>query len=184
MRQVGQAAGLTPAAIYNHFPNKEALFVELLSRTLPQRELVRAMDAARGESAEDLLRDAYERMDQAMTGQFDNLRLMFIELLEFQGRHAPRLAEALLPGFVTFYERLLGTGTQLRSVPPILFGRAFLGLFMSYAITRAFFADIAALEAQAGDLPALVDVLLYGILEPQAGAGRLAAPGRDPADGS
>lgn len=166
MRQVGRVARLTPAAIYNHFPNKETLFVELLSRTLPQRQLVRALEGAQGDTPEALVRDAYQRMGQAMTGQFDNLRLMFIELLEFQARHAPRLAEELLPGFLSFFERVLQTGARLMPIPPILFGRAFLGLFMSYAITRAFFADVAALGAGEGDLQTLADVLLHGILSP------------------
>src|SRR4030042_5856883 len=96
----------------------------------------RALEGAQGDTPEALVRDAYQRMGQAMTGQFDNLRLMFIELLEFQARHAPRLAEELLPGFLSFFERVLQTGARLRPIPPILFGRAFLGLFMSYAITR------------------------------------------------
>ncbi len=177
MRQVGQAAGLTPAAIYNHFPNKEALFVELLSRTLPQRAWVLALERAQGDTAEALMRDAYRRMDQAMTGQFDNLRLMFIELLEFQGQHAPRLAEELLPGFRSFFERVLRTGARLRNVPPILFGRVFLGLFMSHAISNAFFTEVAALGTGEGDLQALGDILLHGILEPERTATRSPALG-------
>ncbi len=184
MRQVGQAARLTPAAIYNHFPNKETLFVELLSRTLPQRQLIRALEAAQGDTADALIRDAYERMGQAMKGQFDNLRLMFIEVVEFQGQHAPRLAEELLPEFWLFLDRVLRTGARLRPVPPILFGRAFLGLFMSYAITVALFSDVAAFAAGEGDLQGLADVLLHGVLDAETAGATVPASATYPMDGS
>ena len=165
MRQVARRAGVTPGAIYNHFPNKESLFVDILSRTLPQRALIEALASAEGASASALCQQAFARMGAAMEGQFDNLRLMFVELLEFQGRHAPALAAELLPGFLTFHERLQQADGRLRDFSPVIVGRAFLGLFMSYAITLVFFSHIPGLEPNLEDLPTLADIFLHGVLE-------------------
>jgi hypothetical protein len=54
--------------------------------------------------------------------------------------------------------------------------RAFLGLFMSYAITVAFFPRIPGFVARNSDLQELGDILLRGILAPPpegAAAGNL-----------
>jgi AcrR family transcriptional regulator len=166
MRQVARGAGISPAAIYNHFPSKEDLFVSLLRQALPQRLMVEALEGARGETPEELVHDGLRRMGASMAGGFDSLRLMFVELLEFQGRHAPPLAEELLPGFMVFFQRLLAFDGRIRPYPPIIVGRAFLGLFMSYAITVAFFSGVATLQLDPDDLQVLGDIFLHGVLTP------------------
>jgi AcrR family transcriptional regulator len=180
VRQVARQAGLTPAAIYNHFPNKEAIFVQLLSDTLPQRALIAALGSAEGVSVEDLVHDAFRRMEAAMAGQFENLRLMFSEMMEFQGRHAPALAAELLPGLQAFFAKLQAAQGVIRPMTPVLLGRAFVGLFMSYAITVAFFRRVPGLEPKPQDVDELADIFLHGVLEP-SGMAEAARVERDPA---
>ncbi len=172
MRQIARQAGVAPAAIYNHTSSKEALFVELLSEFVPQRAMVTAMAGASGASVEALVHDATRRMAEALADQQPNLRLMFIELLEFQARHAPFLAEDLLPGAGAFMARLQQADGRLRPYPPMLVARAFFGLVMSYAVTVAFFHDIPLVELGSEDLTSFGDILLHGILdsEPPAAA--------------
>ncbi|MEW6567938.1 MAG: TetR/AcrR family transcriptional regulator [Chloroflexota bacterium] len=165
VRQVARQAGLSPAAIYNYYPSKEALFLALLSQNLPHRTMIRALASVEGDDAETLVREGLRRMASAMANQFDNLRLMFIELLEFQGRHATTLAQELLPGFMAFFKRMQAADGRLRPLPPWILGRAFLGLFVSYAITVAFFRDLAGLPISPDDLDQLGDILLHGILK-------------------
>ena len=173
MRQVARRAGVALAAIYNHTPSKEALFVDLLSELVPHRGLVGAMSRATGDSVEALIHDATRRMAVALTDQQPNMRLMFIELLEFQGRHASFLAEEYLPEPALFVARLQGATGRLRPYPPMIIARAFFGLVMSYAVSVAFFKDIALVESHRDALPAFGNILLHGILEPQpSGAGR------------
>ncbi len=165
MRQIARRAGVALAAIYNHTPSKEALFVELLSDLIPHRRLVAAMSRASGDSIEALITDATRRMAEALTDQQANLRLMFIELLEFRGRHASFLAGELLPGAVDFIVRLQRADDRLRRYSPMIIARAFFGLIMSYAVSVAFFKDIALIEFQPDDLTAFGNILLHGILD-------------------
>ena len=165
MRQIAGRAGVALAAIYNHTPSKEALFVELLSDLIPHRRLVAAMSRASGNSIEALITDATRRMAEALTDQQANMRLMFIELLEFQGRHASFLAGELLPGAVDFIVRLQRADGRLRRYSPMIIARAFFGLIMSYAVSVAFFKDIALIEFQPDDLTAFGNILLHGILD-------------------
>lgn len=166
MRQIAQEAHVTPAAIYNHFDGKEAIFVALLAERVPQKALVRALSEVEGETAEGLIQDAFRRMAGAMEDQFDNLRLLFVELLEFQGRHARDVAEEFLPEAMSFMRRVVSAKGDLRPLDPMIAARAFLGLFMSYAITVAFFPRIPGFVARNSDLQELGDILLRGILAP------------------
>jgi AcrR family transcriptional regulator len=165
MRQVARDAGISPAAIYNHFQGKEALYTALLTQRIPQRALVKALSAARGESAEALIHDAMQRMRATMQNRFDDLRLMFIELLEFQGRHIGSIAEEFLPEALVFIGKVQQANGRLRPFPAVLVLRAFGGLFMSYAITTAFLSQVPGFQDDPDDLRALVGILLHGLLE-------------------
>ncbi len=166
MRQIARRAGVAPAAIYNHLASKEALFVDLLSDLLPHRAMLRAMAEASGDSVEQLVGDATRRVAEVLADQDPNLRLMFIELLEFQGRHAGFLAEELLPGALTFMVRLQQADGRLRPYSPMIIARAFFGLLMSYAVTVTFFRQVGMVEFRQEDLTDFGSILLHGILEP------------------
>jgi AcrR family transcriptional regulator len=172
MRQIARRAGVALAAIYNHLPSKEALFVNLLSDLLPHRAMLRAMSEATGESVEDLVNDATRRVAEVLADQETNLRLMFIELLEFQGRHAGFLAQELLPGARTFLSRVQQADGRLRPYSPMIIARAYFGLLMSYAVTVAFFRQVGQVEFRKDDLTDLGNILLHGILEPETAGAR------------
>jgi AcrR family transcriptional regulator len=164
MRQLAAEAEITPATIYHHFEGKEEIFTALLTQRLPHRALVRAIAKAEGESAEALVRDALHKMNLVMREQLDNLRLVFIEFLEFQGRHIGTLSSEFLPGALDFVRRLREASGKLRPFEPTLVVRALGGLFISYAITTAFFDQIPGFQEQPGDLEAMGEMLLHGLL--------------------
>ncbi len=164
MRQVAGRAGITPAAIYNHFQGKEALFVDLLSDRVPHHAVLGALKAAQGRNARELTHDAVQRMRSAMVNQFDNLRLMFIELIEFQGRHASALVGRFLPQLLDFVQRLKQADPSVRRYPDIILARAFFGLFMSYAITVTILGGTVSFRDDPADLAAFADIFLSGVL--------------------
>jgi AcrR family transcriptional regulator len=177
MRQIARRAGISLAAIYNHIPSKEALFVELLSELVPHRGLVAAVAEARGDTVEALINDATRRIGDALVENQVNMRLMFVELLEFKGRHAPSLAEEFLPGAGALVTRLQEADGRLRPYPPVLVARAFFGLVMSYAVSVAFFKDIPLLEFGPEDLKDFGHIFLHGILEAEASGAAQPATG-------
>jgi AcrR family transcriptional regulator len=166
MRQIARRAGVAPAAIYNYLPSKEALFVDLLTERVPQRAMFSAMAEAQGASVEALVQDATQRVASRLTQEQDSLRLVFIELLEFQGRHVKSLAEERFPAAASFMARLQQADGRLRGFPPMIVARAYFGLVMSYAVSAAFFRDTGLVEVRQKDLTDFGDILLHGILEP------------------
>lgn len=164
MRQVARRAHITPAAIYNHFDSKESLFVALLWERVPHRAILRGLSVAQGDTVEELVHDALDKMQSATADQFDNFRLMFIELLEFGGKHAGDLGEEFLPQLFAFIERLRSARGVLDPMSDVLMARAFFGLFFSYILTGALLHQLPSFAANAGDLQTLGDIFLTGVL--------------------
>jgi AcrR family transcriptional regulator len=166
MRQLARRTGIVPAAIYNHFPSKEHLFVAVFLARAPQRQLASALTEAAGDHAEALLRDGLRRMRAAMAAHLEDMRLVFVEMLEFDGRHAPDLAQVFLPQALNFIERVRALPGPLRPYPPPLILRAFLGLFMSFIITQAFLTRVPGFEDDPKAFDRLGELLLHGLMEP------------------
>jgi AcrR family transcriptional regulator len=168
MRQVASRAGITPGSIYNHFDSKEALFVDLLTERVPHRAIIGALSNAHGDTVEAMVQDALVRMLDAAADQFDNFRLMFVELIEFQGQHAGILGPLFLPQLLAFVERMKAADGRLRSTRPTLLARAFFGLFFSYVLTAALLRDIEGFDVSEDELTELGEIFLYGVLEKEA----------------
>lgn len=173
MRQVAQRAGVTPAAIYNHFANKETLFTGLLLERSPHAAVTEALQDAQGDDTQALVLDGMRRMWGALDSAVDGFRLLLIELIEFRGEHAGRVAQAFFPRVLTFTSRLRASSPGLRALPPALVARTFLGLFMSYALTASLLARVPGFEESPADLETLADIFLRGVgAEGQSRSGR------------
>jgi len=164
MRQIARRAGVTPAGIYNHFRSKEKVFLEVFKERVPQRAMAEAIAQVEGDTVEELLQDALRRWRTSMLGRTDDLRLVFVELLEFQGRHLPSVAGEFLPRALAFVQRLGQARGRLKPFPPILVMRAIGGLFMSYAITQAFFTRLPGFADDPDSLDGLAEILLHGLV--------------------
>jgi AcrR family transcriptional regulator len=165
MRQIAQAAGIALGGIYNHFGSKEEIFLSVLRDHHPYYEVLPAMNAAQGDTVEDYVRDAANRMVGTLEKRQDFLNVMFIELVEFKGQHIPYLFDIVYPQLMEFGGRFLRDQDRLRPIPLPILVRAFIGLFISYVITDLLIGQKMPPEMQEGALDHFVDIYLQGILE-------------------
>jgi len=162
MRQIAQAADIALGSIYNHFATKDEIFAAVLEAYHPWREIPAALEAARGDTAEDLLRDAARRLLVVWNEHGDLVRLHSIEQVEFQGRHLPQLFQ----GTVARMTEVAQKGSAARGIPLPLLERAFFGLFFAYLASEQF--SRAALPIDLGQSPVefFADAYLQGLLGP------------------
>ncbi len=89
---------------------------------------------------------------------------MFIELVEFKGRNMPGILDIILPQVLPLIKKFNRNRKVLRKMPPIIFFRAFLGLFFSYYITEMFLANTLLAKLQGNALEHFVEIFLHGVM--------------------
>ncbi|UCD97442.1 MAG: TetR/AcrR family transcriptional regulator [Chloroflexota bacterium] len=164
MRQIAQKTGIALGGIYNHFDSKDQIFSEVILTHHPYYEVVPALQAAQGETVEEFVRDAAERLVSNLGARMDFLKLMFIELVEFNGEHIPQIFKAVYPDIMDFARRFSANHSELRDIPAPVLVRAFIGLFFSYLLTEITIGQFLPTEQPDKSLDYFIDIYLYGVM--------------------
>ncbi len=163
IRRIAAAAHVALGGIYNHFDSKEAIYVAVLEAFNPYVLVLPSLREAQGATAEAFLRDVAEKMVGLLRDRPSTLHLMFIELVEFDARHIPRLAEIVLPQMAQVLARLEDFGSELRPVPLPAMVRAFFGLMASHTFTEIVFRAMGSSDS-VDWLGHSVDIFLHGVI--------------------
>lgn len=164
MREIADEAGLALGGIYNHFGSKEDIFVAMLSERHPFLAVLPALQEAQGKTVEELVRDAADRMVKQLSQDDTFLNMMFVELVEFKGKHIPQMFQAFFPPLLEFAQRFQQVRGPLRDIPLPIVLRAFIGLFFSFFITDLIIGSQLPLEMKDKSFDYFVDIYLHGIL--------------------
>jgi AcrR family transcriptional regulator len=169
MRQIAAGAGITPAAIYNHFSGKDEILTTLLFQVAPFDELFDALDRLEGDAPEALLKQAVRTAITILAGNEAYLRLALIDAQERQGAALATLVPQVLPRAQEIFSRLAaldGGQGRLRDIPFLAFMRAMVSLILGYVLTERVLGDSPLIQLSGIDWPdALADILLHGVLE-------------------
>jgi AcrR family transcriptional regulator len=164
MRQIAGRAGLALGGIYNHFPNKEAIFSELILARHPYRQILPIMLNTPADKPESFVRSAAQTMVDELGKHPDFIKLMLIEIVEFNGRNMPKIMESVMPEALPLIQRFGQQKGLLRDLPPFIFFRAFIGLFFSYYITDMLIGDTPIFQTQGNALDHFIEIFLHGVL--------------------
>jgi AcrR family transcriptional regulator len=172
MRQIARQVGITPAAIYNHYPGKDQLFTALLQDAAPYDELFALFDTLAADSAEELVRQMLRGALATLTAHQDYLQLAFIDAQERDGAALVTLLPAVFPRAQAWYERLVALDAgqrhrQLRLTSFVVFFRTMVSLLVGFMLTeRVVKSDLLPQLAGIDWEEALVEFFLHGMLEP------------------
>lgn len=166
MRQIADGADLAVGGIYNHFASKEEIFDAVLLEKHPYRQVLAILENAPGESMEDFAHNAARTVVTVLGRQPEFLKVVFIEMIEFQGKHAPHLYQMIFPLIQPLLARFQGTQGELRDLPPQTILFAFLGIFFSYYLSDAASHVDNEPRFSTPGLEQYLDILLHGILVP------------------
>ena len=164
MREISNRAGVTIGAIYNHFPNKEAIWQEVFLTHHPYHEFMPVLRAAQGETTADVVYAMASGLNRELLKRNDLMNLLFIEIVEFNAKHVPVLYKEILPDLQRIGSVFKERFSQLRDFPMPVLVRSFAGLFFSYYITGLFIQQMHGLTSDDTTLRQMVDLYLFGIL--------------------
>lgn len=165
MRQISAEAGLTVGAIYNHFVNKEAIWEAVFMAKHPYREIMPLLKSVDSPTIAGFVRQSASHLVTELSRRSDLLNLMFIELVEFGGKHIPVLFQAIFPEAVQLGETLARKAGNLRPIPNLVLLRSFLGLFFSYYITEIMLPEEIRRQMGSEALDTFINIYLYGVLD-------------------
>jgi AcrR family transcriptional regulator len=162
MRQIAEKSGLALGGIYNHFASKEAIFSELIIDRHPYQQILPILLKTPTDDIESFVRTAARAMVHELGKRPDFIKLMLIEMVEFNGRNMPNMLNKVLPQVLP----LIGKFDKkfLRSIPPFVFFRAFLGLFFSYYMTELLLTNTPSAMMSTNALDHFVEIFLHGVL--------------------
>lgn len=164
MRQIAQRAGLALGAIYNHFPSKQKIFEAILLEKHPYKQILPLMATAGGETVEEWVRSVAEALIAELNHRPDFLKLMLIEIVEFNGKHVPHLVRKIAPQALPAFARMRTYYRDLRPIHPAVLLRSFIGLFFSYYVTDMFIRHTPLAKLAPKDsFDVFVDIYLHGI---------------------
>ena len=164
MREIAERTGLALGGIYNHFENKQAIFSELVIQRHPFHQVLPLLQAAPGDTVEEFVRNAARSMLDELGRRPDFIKLMFIEMVEFNGRDFPDMFTAVFPQILPLIQRFQTSEDEMRPIPPFILFRAFLGLFFSFSMTEFLLAGTPAAATQENALEHFVDIFLHGVM--------------------
>jgi AcrR family transcriptional regulator len=164
MRQIAERSGLALGGIYNHFSSKEEIFRATLVDQHPFWQMLPVLTSASGDNIEEFIQNAATTMIDELGRRPDFVKLMFIEIVEFDGKDFPALFQAFWPKIMPLVTKFQGPAGSLRPVPFPILMRAFIGMFFSYYMTEFMLGDMMPAEMQEKSLDYFVDIFLHGIL--------------------
>lgn len=166
MRQIAEQAGLALGGIYNHFSSKEELFEAIIVDKHPYQKVLPLILEAQGETMETFLHNAVRITLKELGSEPMYIKLMFIEFVEFNGRHGAAMLKEISPRVLPVFERIIKDRHDLRVTNPAMLMRSFFGLIISYFITEMIVSrSVLGKFMPKNTAEVYTDIYLHGILK-------------------
>ena len=104
MRQIAERAGLALGGIYNHYKSKEEIFRTIILERHPYKQILPLVLNVKGRTPEEFFRNAAHTALGELGKRPDFLKLMFIEAVEFNGKHISLIMREILPKVMPVFE--------------------------------------------------------------------------------
>ena len=169
MRQIAEKADLALGGIYNHFSSKDEIFQGIIIDKHPYRQILPAILAAEGDTAEEFFKNAFKIVVFELSKRPEFINLMFIELVEFKGKHGKVMLREIAPKVLPVFEKIVKSRKSLRVTNPVMLMRSFMGAIVSYLITEMVISNSVVSKLMPKNTEDIyVDIFLHGILKEPA----------------
>ena len=169
MRQIADHAQLALGGIYNHFSSKDEIFEAIILDQHPYKKILPLILEVQGETAEEFFGNAFRIVIDELGKQPEFINLMFIELVEFKGKHGAVMLREIAPRILPIFEKVIKARKDLRVTNPAVLMRSFFGSVISYFITEMVISNSVIsklMPKNSSDI--YVDLFLHGILKEPA----------------
>jgi AcrR family transcriptional regulator len=185
MRQLARRSGLSVGNLYHHFGNKEQIFQRLIDRYWeilmdPDLPLNRIFAAAR---FPDDLEEMAAAIDQVVTQNSQSILLIYIDVIEFKGKHIRAFYEQMADRFRSAYADRIAEmkqkGEIAEGVDPLIgVMLATRWFFYYFTVEKCFGVPMHMGLEPRHAVEEFAKVLRFGLLSREPGALDLETPSR------
>ena len=169
MRQIADRAELALGGIYNHFSSKDEIFEAIIIDQHPYKRILPLILEAEGNTAEEFFGNAFRIVVNELGKQPEFINFMFIELVEFKGKHGKIMLREIAPKVLPVFEKVIKARKDLRVTNPAILMLSFFGMIIAYFVTEMIIADsVVSKFMPKNPTDAYVDIFLKGILKEPA----------------
>lgn len=169
MRQIAERADLALGGIYNHFSSKDEIFEAIIVDQHPYKKILPLILAVEGTTPEEFFGSAFRIVIRELGQQPEFINLMFIELIEFKGKHGSIMLREIAPKILPVFEKVVKSMKGLRVTNPAVLMRSFFGMIISYFVTDMIIANsVISPLLPKNSADAYIDIFLHGILKETA----------------
>lgn len=169
MRQIADQAELALGGIYNHFSSKDEIFEAIIVDQHPYKRILPLILEVEGDTAEEFLGNAFRIVVSELGKQPEFINLMFIELVEFKGKHGSVMLREIAPKVLPVFEKVIKARKDLRITNPAVLMRSFFGMIISYFVTELVIANsVVSKLMPKNSTDVYIDIFLKGVLKEPA----------------
>jgi hypothetical protein len=119
-----------------------------------------------GETPEEFFRTAFQIVIRELGAQPEFINLLFVELIEFKGKHGSIMLREIAPKVLPIFEKIVKPMKGLRVHNPAVLMRSFFGMIISYFVTDMIIANsVVSPLMPKNSADAYIDIFLKGILK-------------------
>ena len=134
MRDIANVAELAVSGIYNHFSNKEGIFEAIIRRWHPFVRMQPQLEEVIGDTVRDRLIDTIRRIITVYDSNPNSYHLLFIEIVEFDGKHMAQLFSELQTSMLLWVGGLKQAQGKLVTDNPVLLFQWLMSVLFAYSI--------------------------------------------------
>lgn len=169
MRQIAERSELALGGIYNHFSSKDEIFEAIIIDQHPYKKILPLVMATEGDTTEEFFRNAFQVVIRELGNRPEFMNLMFIELVEFKGKHGAMMLKEIAPKVLPVFEKVIKARKDLRVTHPAVLMRSFFGMVISYFITEIIISNsVISKLMPKNSTDQYIDIFLKGILKEPA----------------
>jgi AcrR family transcriptional regulator len=160
VRDIAEKSGLVVAAIYNHFPDKEAIFVSVLNNWHPLIRILPLLESAENTRVDAFLRSVGLNLLAEFREHPEISSIIFIELLEFNSQHMLNLSENLIPHIQKFAQRVAEAEGKIVEMSPAELFSSLMSAVLAYHISSRLLVNIVPQDENK-----FMNRFLYGVIK-------------------
>jgi AcrR family transcriptional regulator len=169
MRQIADRAELALGGIYNHFSSKDEIFEAIIVDQHPYKRILPLILEVEGDTGEEFFGNAFRIVVNELGKQPEFINLMFIELVEFKGKHGSVMLREIAPKVLPVFEKVIKARRDLRITNPAVLMRSFFGMIISYFVTEMVIANSVVNKLMPKNSTDIyIDIFLKGVLKEPA----------------